>query len=1161
MPSSYRILAIVLGATLFLLAGYDTATSGPASTGFFGGAAPAGALTTDTVKVFVVWGTSNACGTTDTIPSPSVPNGTAYEWYHNGSQVRNLADPMPCYSHNGVSGDKGTPWTSFAVTHDSLSDDILFMSSVALGGQSLLPESAGRVVANPDTLDWSPSSDGELYDLGVATIDAAMTRANALVDSLAPTYEVVFGGVLWIQGNDLRDIPPRWTAYRDALHGLLDAFHNDVIEGAAVSGDFDYVDARFYHVNTPVDSSLTVPGKEAGFYLDLEADVCADYAFCSMTQASDEVWHAYDACGADAACKARWYNDFIHWAQDAQNRVGWQVARVVRAHEAALAGGAPDPFTFEVGVEVAQPWNYRDTLDYRPVRLDVYDDAGLLVDAFVIDSTIANPDWTADFDGDGGADWDTLWTELGTEFLTFEFVRDDDTAPDDTLGRYVFVPTDIAYGAGATNFFRPEPGNGPADTRFEVNVDTTAAFDVVGVRAKTAFVGPFLEEVFADAYVVPYNDAYVCTPACPPGYFLARLPVGAARPDAAERRFTFASEADVAILETWGALGWDVEGLVVAFGPETRFRVKGGAFTADDVVFTAADTTGWLGLRFEEGSEGTLSGVTVEGVKGPASTAGDAAVEVYDGTVTLNGSTVEDGANVHGVWASGSNALVTLDQSLVENMEVDGVGVVAAAGAEVRVYGNTTIRLNGYTGAAATGMGSLLYLYESIVTDNDGYGVVSQSSGEVVFGRHDSTTSAASVEVSLSALGGLFAITDGDLTAGLYDDTLGVCTDGCENRVLDNWQGSGNFDAKAQGSGSVVVAERDFWGLNRTLGQLELFPGGGGVIDVTPLWNGQAPRMGDPSPRARRVGPPGASAALRGGTGRGGTLPEGTLPLPDSSAVLTLVDAAYTAAALGDSAAASAALLAALPLVQTPEEHGLAFGTAARFLSHGGDPALEGYLSTRTGTEDEARPWALAALMAADAAEGRTAEAWARADTLSAEYAGTDHALPGLGMTVRLAAEAVDLASAEAARASLEAGWPDLLETASAEALVRRLQEMTGANGRTGVGVTGIAPVVEARSSAEAIPSFRLLGARPNPFTGRTTLPFELAAPARLRVAVYDVLGREVALLADGAFEPGRYEAVFDGRGLASGLYLVQARVESGAGARRTYATQITLVR
>jgi hypothetical protein len=59
-----------------------------------------------------------------------------------------------------------------------------------------------------------------------------------------------------------------------------------------------------------------------------------------------------------------------------------------------------------------------------------------------------------------------------------------------------------------------------------------------------------------------------------------------------------------------------------------------------------------------------------------------------------------------------------------------------------------------------------------------------------------------------------------------------------------------------------------------------------------------------------------------------------------------------------------------------------------------------------------------------------------------------------------------------------------------------------------------------------------------------------------VRLAVYDVLGREVAVLVDGERPAGRHEAVLDGRMLPSGVYLV--RLAAG-GEVRTRA--VTLAR
>jgi len=60
----------------------------------------------------------------------------------------------------------------------------------------------------------------------------------------------------------------------------------------------------------------------------------------------------------------------------------------------------------------------------------------------------------------------------------------------------------------------------------------------------------------------------------------------------------------------------------------------------------------------------------------------------------------------------------------------------------------------------------------------------------------------------------------------------------------------------------------------------------------------------------------------------------------------------------------------------------------------------------------------------------------------------------------------------------------------------------------------------------------------PNPFNPSTRIFYQIEDAGHVRLAVYDVLGRQVATLVD-AWEPaGHHELEFDTRGLASGLYL-----------------------
>ncbi|MGA9118925.1 MAG: T9SS type A sorting domain-containing protein, partial [Bacteroidota bacterium] len=47
----------------------------------------------------------------------------------------------------------------------------------------------------------------------------------------------------------------------------------------------------------------------------------------------------------------------------------------------------------------------------------------------------------------------------------------------------------------------------------------------------------------------------------------------------------------------------------------------------------------------------------------------------------------------------------------------------------------------------------------------------------------------------------------------------------------------------------------------------------------------------------------------------------------------------------------------------------------------------------------------------------------------------------------------------------------------------------------------------------------------------------QLTVDSRVKLAVYDLLGREVAVLANGRYPAGTYSFIFDGNGLASGVY------------------------
>ena len=84
-------------------------------------------------------------------------------------------------------------------------------------------------------------------------------------------------------------------------------------------------------------------------------------------------------------------------------------------------------------------------------------------------------------------------------------------------------------------------------------------------------------------------------------------------------------------------------------------------------------------------------------------------------------------------------------------------------------------------------------------------------------------------------------------------------------------------------------------------------------------------------------------------------------------------------------------------------------------------------------------------------------------------------------------------------------------------------------------------------TTAEALPDrFELTGNYPNPFNPQTTIAFSMPEAAAVRLSVYDLLGRRVALLVDGNLSAGKHEVRFDATNLPSGQYLYRLSTPQG---------------
>lgn len=77
-----------------------------------------------------------------------------------------------------------------------------------------------------------------------------------------------------------------------------------------------------------------------------------------------------------------------------------------------------------------------------------------------------------------------------------------------------------------------------------------------------------------------------------------------------------------------------------------------------------------------------------------------------------------------------------------------------------------------------------------------------------------------------------------------------------------------------------------------------------------------------------------------------------------------------------------------------------------------------------------------------------------------------------------------------------------------------------------------------APSTPERPSQFVMCDPYPNPFNPTATLSYTLPQALRVKMTVYDLVGREIAVLADGWRRAGRHQVVFDGTDRPSGLYI-----------------------
>jgi len=104
---------------------------------------------------------------------------------------------------------------------------------------------------------------------------------------------------------------------------------------------------------------------------------------------------------------------------------------------------------------------------------------------------------------------------------------------------------------------------------------------------------------------------------------------------------------------------------------------------------------------------------------------------------------------------------------------------------------------------------------------------------------------------------------------------------------------------------------------------------------------------------------------------------------------------------------------------------------------------------------------------------------------------------------------------------------------------------VTKSGGHAADAKVSIQQLIEEDAATEMPTQYELYNAYPNPFNPSTTIRFDLPEAAKVRLAVYDMLGREVAVLADEERPAGQHSVRFDAQRLSSGMYIF--RLQAGS--------------
>ncbi|GAB5534235.1 MAG: hypothetical protein Rubg2KO_04840 [Rubricoccaceae bacterium] len=787
------------------------------------------------------------------------------------------------------------------------------------------------------------------------------------------------------------------------------------------------------------------------------------------------------------------------------------------------------------------------------VRVEIYNaETGALVDSRVARSDTSIP-------GTGGCHWVGHYDHLGD-------VADRVRFPSNTLLRIDFIPVQNAFHPSTSYYYFYCQGN-PGDqiagtTPFCPRGDTGPVPDVIFISDGGAIrtyptplgggsSGRDVDDFFSGGWVLPYDLPTICaSTGCDPEndasyVFLTPTPYSTSAPSGpitlsssgtedwivpSSRSYDWeGSDVDEIVfssgIDIEGAL--DINGTDFTFAVETGIEVN-GVFDATNATLTSSGSY-WEGIEYEPGSDGSLTNVNVLNAQphlGGYSILIDGASPEFD-DVTI---TPPQWANAGGgIRITGSQAAPTLHKVDVDQSTYHGVAIDNQADAHIT---DSDIDRARYRGLLA-GYGTDTFLYPddpygtvgTQITFSGDEGVSASSSADVVFGYnyYPSQYWRPHVDGFNSVLDsgneGLEATSSATIYAGSGGFTNSTHQ---RNRLYDN---TGD-DARASGSGSAVYAQCNWW--NDTTPPFRTTATSGGYLDDS-LWLEEDPYVNPSTPCVSPGGAPRTASAR----------PSDRL----SNAV----------AALGtpnDALVGFTSLIADEP--DTPEA-AAAMAQVSRLARRADDESArsgaEGVLSTYVSTAGPLRSIARRGLALVRHQRG---DLNGSLDLLTALLTDADQKDDALYAYTARVYVLSDLGRKDEARAA----YDDLLRIAPGSPQVDLAREHLGLPFEPETRER----VAQATTEQEGV--LAQVAMSPNPARGSTAFSFLItdSDAVHVRAAVYDMLGREVATVADAPFAPGAHTETVNVADLSPGLYVLRADVASEAGST-TFSETFTVIR